>query len=52
LKEVQPENIGATLKVNGTTLNMEAVVDLDESQMTISDHPLEGTVEDFIGWPE
>jgi hypothetical protein len=31
---------------------MEAIVEPDESQTTISDHPLEGTVEDVTGWPE
>jgi len=39
LKEVQPKNIEATPKVNGTTLNMEPTVEPDKSQTTISDHP-------------
>jgi hypothetical protein len=52
LKEVQPENTEAALKVNGTMMNQEATVEPDESQTTISDHPLEGTVEDVTGWPE
>jgi hypothetical protein len=42
LKEVQLENTEAPLKVNGTTPNMEATVEPDESQTTVSDHPLEG----------
>jgi hypothetical protein len=52
LKEVQPENTEATLKFNGTTLNLEEAMELDKSQTTISDHPLEGMVEYVTGWPE
>jgi hypothetical protein len=52
LKEVQPENTKAAMKVNGTVLNMKIVVEPDESQTTISNHPVEGTVEDVSGWPE
>jgi hypothetical protein len=33
-------------------MNQEATVELDESQTTVSDHPLEGIVEDVMGWPE
>jgi hypothetical protein len=49
LKEVQPENTEASPKVNGMELNLEEAI---KSQMTISDHPLEGMVEDFMGHPE
>jgi hypothetical protein len=52
LKEAQPENPEAALRVNGTTTNQEATVEPDESQTTVSDHPPEGTVEDVMGWPE
>jgi hypothetical protein len=52
LKEAQPENTEAALKVNGMTTNQEATIEPDESQTTMSDHPLEGTVEDVTGWPE
>jgi hypothetical protein len=33
-------------------MNLEATVEPDESQTTISNHPLEGTVEDIKGWPK
>jgi hypothetical protein len=33
-------------------LNLEAAVEPDESQTTVSEHPLEGIVEDVIGWSE
>jgi hypothetical protein len=46
LKEVKPENTEAALKFNGTTSNPTPTVEPDESQMTISDHPVEGMVED------
>jgi hypothetical protein len=52
LKEVQPENTEAAPRVNGTTTNQEATVEPDESQTTVSDHPLEGTIEDVTDWPE
>jgi hypothetical protein len=52
LKEVQPENTEAASKVNGMTPNMKVAVEPDESQMTISDYPPEGIVEDVTGWLE
>jgi hypothetical protein len=52
LKEVQPENTEAAPRVNGTMLNLEATVEPDESQTIVSDHPLEGTIEDVPGWSE
>jgi hypothetical protein len=52
LKEAQSENIEVALRVNGTMMNQEASVEPDESQKTMSDHPLEGIVKDVMGWPE
>jgi hypothetical protein len=52
LKEVQPENTEAAPKVNGMTPNLKTAVEPNESQMTISDHPTEGTVEDVSSWLE
>jgi hypothetical protein len=46
---MQPENTEETMRVNGTTMNQEAAVELDESQTTMLEHPLEGIVEDFTG---
>jgi hypothetical protein len=34
------------------TMNQEVVVEPNESQMTLSDQPPEGTVEDVMGWSE
>jgi hypothetical protein len=52
LKEVQPENTEASPKVNGTMMNQEVAIEPDESQTTMSDHPLEGTVKEVTCWPE
>jgi len=52
MKEVQPENIEVASKVNGMTMNHEAGIEPDKLQTTVSDHPLEGIVEEVIGWPE
>jgi hypothetical protein len=49
---VQPENTEEAPKVNGMMPNMEAAIELEESQMTISEHPLEGMVKDVKGWSE
>jgi hypothetical protein len=51
-KEVQPESTEAALEVNGMTQNLEAAVEPDESQMTISEHPAGETTEDVSAWPE
>jgi len=52
LKETQTENIEVASRVNGTTMIQEVVVEPNESQTTMSDHPPKGTVEDVTGWPE
>jgi hypothetical protein len=52
MKEVQLENPGEASRLNETTTNMAAIVEPYESQTTMSDHPLEGIVEDVTGWPE
>jgi hypothetical protein len=52
LKEVQPKNTKEAPRVNGMMMNQEAIVDLDESQTTVSDHPPEGTIEDGTSWLE
>jgi hypothetical protein len=52
LKEMQPKNTKAAPKVNGTTPNLKKIVESDKSQMTISDHPPEGTVKYVLAWPE
>jgi hypothetical protein len=49
---VQPENPEEALRVNGMAPNQEAVVEPDESQTTMSEHPQEGAVEDVTSWPE
>jgi hypothetical protein len=49
---VQPENTKASLKVNGTMTNQEAIIDTDEFQTIVSDHPPEGIVEEVTGWLE
>jgi hypothetical protein len=46
LKEAQPENSEEAPRVNGTKMNLEAAVEPDESQTTVSEHPPEVTVED------
>jgi len=51
MKEAQPENTEVAPKFNGRTKNQEELVYLDESQTTMSKHPLEGTVEVILGWP-
>jgi hypothetical protein len=43
MNEVQPENIEATPRVNGTATNPKAAVEPDESQTTKSDHVHGGT---------
>jgi hypothetical protein len=45
---VQLDNTEATLKDNGMTLNPIAVVELDESQTTISEHPTWETIDDVL----
>jgi hypothetical protein len=49
---VQPKNTEETLRVNGTMKSQEATINPGESQMIMSDHQLEGIVEDVMGWPE
>jgi hypothetical protein len=49
---VQSENTEAALKFNGIASNMKIVVEPDESQMTISEHPGEGMVKYVSGWKE
>jgi hypothetical protein len=51
-KEVQPESTEESLEVNKTTLNMEATVEPNESQMTISCQPARETTEDTSVWLE
>jgi hypothetical protein len=51
-QEVQPKSTEATLKVNGTAQNLEAAVQLDESQTTISGQLAEETVANASAWPE
>jgi hypothetical protein len=52
LKEVQLENIRPVAEGNGMKPNWDTKIEPDESQTTISDHPLEGVVEDITGHPE
>jgi hypothetical protein len=52
LKEVQPKNVEAALRGNGMALIQESAIEPDESQRTISDHPVGGMVEDVSDWPE
>jgi hypothetical protein len=40
------------MRVNGMTMNQEATIKPDESQTTMSDHPLEGTVEHVMDCPK
>jgi hypothetical protein len=49
---VQSESTETTLEVNGTMSNLEAIVDLDESQTTISEHPVGETGEYVSASPE
>jgi hypothetical protein len=51
-QEVQPESTEAALEVNGTTQNLEAAVQQDELQMTISDQPVEDTTANDSAWPK
>jgi Zn-dependent M32 family carboxypeptidase len=48
LKEVEPENTKEAPKFNGMEPNLEETIKLDESQTTISYHPLEGTLYDVM----
>jgi hypothetical protein len=52
LKEVQPENTEQLQKSMGRSQIWKTTIEPDESQMTISDHPPEGMVEDITGQPE
>jgi hypothetical protein len=47
---VQPQSTETTPEVNGTTQNLAAVVEPDESQMTISEHPAGETTEYVSAW--
>jgi hypothetical protein len=49
---VKPKNIEETSRVNGTMKSQEVAINPGESQMIMSDHQLEGTVEDVMGWLE
>jgi hypothetical protein len=49
---VQPENIEASPKANGTVSNPTAIVEPDESQTTISEHPVGETADDVSAWLE
>jgi len=49
---VQLENTKEASKSNGTTSNLIATVEPDESQMTISEHPVGETTDDVSAWPE
>jgi hypothetical protein len=51
-KEVQPESTEAALEVNEMTQNLEAAVEPDGSQTTISGQPVGETTEDASAWPE
>jgi hypothetical protein len=51
-QEVQPKSTEAALEVNRTTQNLEAPVQPDESQMTISGQPTEETTANASAWPE
>jgi hypothetical protein len=46
LTEVQKNKFEATPRVNGMMSIQESIVEPDESQMAISNHPKEGMVED------
>jgi hypothetical protein len=49
---VQPENTEIAPEVNGTASNLEVVVEPDESQMTISEHPV-GEIGEYVSaWLE
>jgi len=39
LKEVQPEKTKENSRVNGMTPNLEEIVEPNESQTTVKDHP-------------
>jgi hypothetical protein len=43
-QEVQPESTEEALEFNGTAQNLEAAVQPDESQTTISGQPVEDTI--------
>jgi hypothetical protein len=49
---VPPKYKEAAPRVNFTTTNKEVAIEPDESQKTVSDHPMEGTVEDVTDWPK
>ena len=51
-KEVQLENTEETPKANGMTSNPTKIVEPDESQMTISEHPAGETTDDVSAWLE
>jgi hypothetical protein len=48
--QAKPVNPEEAPRVNGTTTNKEALVELDEYHTTVSDHPQEGAVEDVMVW--
>jgi hypothetical protein len=52
MKEMQPEHTKSTPKVNGMTPNSEAPVEPNESQTTISEHPVGEKGEDVLAWLE
>jgi hypothetical protein len=51
-QEVQTESTKATLEVKETTQNMEALVQPDDSQTTISGQPTEETAANASAWLE
>jgi hypothetical protein len=51
-QEEQPERTKAALEVNKTTQNLEATVQPDDSQMTISGQPIEETIANALAWTE
>jgi hypothetical protein len=49
---VQPESTEAALEFNKMTQNLEAAVQPDELQTTISDKPTEETTANALAWPK
>jgi hypothetical protein len=49
---MQPEKTEVALKVNGMTSEPTTTVELDDSQMTISEHPIGEMGEDVLAWIE
>jgi hypothetical protein len=52
LKDAQLKKPEGVERANGTVTNQETIVEIEESQTTVSDHRKEGTVEDVTGWLE